>query len=63
MWTIHKTTAISDSHDSQPYRLSGCKSRDIQELAEMYLTMLVHRLSQLRLKLPKLSTTYPHHAI
>ena len=41
----------------------GLKARDNQELAEMYVTVLERRASQLGLKLPKLTTTYPHHAI
>jgi ring-1,2-phenylacetyl-CoA epoxidase subunit PaaA len=38
----------------------GLKSRDNQELAELYLTMLSRRCEQLGLTLPPLSTTYPH---
>ncbi len=41
----------------------GLKARDNQELAEMYVTVLERRASQLGLKLPKLSPTYPHRAI
>ena len=41
----------------------GLKARDNQELAEMYVTVLERRASQLGLKLPKLTTTYPHHSI
>ncbi len=41
----------------------GLKARDNQELAEMYVTVLERRASQLGLKLPKMTTTYPHHAI
>jgi 1,2-phenylacetyl-CoA epoxidase catalytic subunit len=41
----------------------GLKTRDNQDLAEMYVTVLQRRASQLGLKLPKMTTTYPHHAI
>ncbi len=41
----------------------GLKARDNQELAEMYVTVLERRASQLGLKMPKMTTTYPHHAI
>jgi 1,2-phenylacetyl-CoA epoxidase catalytic subunit len=41
----------------------GLKTRDNQDLAEMYVTVLERRASQLGLKLPKMTTTYPHHAI
>jgi 1,2-phenylacetyl-CoA epoxidase catalytic subunit len=38
----------------------GLKSRDNEELAELYLTMLSRRCEQLGLTMPTLSTTYPH---
>src|SRR6202795_3386664 len=38
----------------------GLKSRDNQELAELYVTMLSRRCDQLGLELPSLSATYPH---
>ena len=38
----------------------GLKSRDNEELAELYVTMLSRRCEQLGLKLPTLSATYPH---
>jgi len=41
----------------------GLKTRDNQDLAEMYVTVLERRASQLGLKMPKMTTTYPHHAI
>ncbi len=41
----------------------GLKARDNQELAEMYVTVLERRASQLGLKMPKMTTTYPHHAV
>ena len=41
----------------------GLKARDNQELADMYVTVLERRAASLGLKLPKLTTSYPHHAI
>jgi 1,2-phenylacetyl-CoA epoxidase catalytic subunit len=38
----------------------GLKSRDNEELAELYLTMLSRRCDQLGLELPVLTATYPH---
>jgi ring-1,2-phenylacetyl-CoA epoxidase subunit PaaA len=38
----------------------GLKSRDNQELAELYLTMLSRRCEQLGLEVPALTATYPH---
>jgi 1,2-phenylacetyl-CoA epoxidase catalytic subunit len=38
----------------------GLKSRDNQELADLYLTMLSRRCDQLGLELPTLTATYPH---
>src|SRR5258708_14844971 len=38
----------------------GLKSRDNQELAYLYVTMLSRRCDQLGLELPTLTTTYPH---
>lgn len=38
----------------------GLKSRDNQELAELYLTMLSRRCEQLGLHVPALTATYPH---
>jgi 1,2-phenylacetyl-CoA epoxidase catalytic subunit len=38
----------------------GLKSRDNEELAELYLTMLSRRCDQLGLELPTLTETYPH---
>ena len=38
----------------------GLKSRDNEELAELYLTMLSRRCDQLGLELPTLTATYPH---
>lgn len=38
----------------------GLKSRDNQELAELYLTMLSRRCEQLGLQVPALTATYPH---
>jgi 1,2-phenylacetyl-CoA epoxidase catalytic subunit len=43
--------------------LYGLKTRDNQELAEMYVTVLDRRAVQLGLKLPQLSENYPHRAI
>jgi len=40
----------------------GLKTRDNQELAEMYVTVLERRADQLGLKLPELSPSYPHRA-
>jgi len=41
----------------------GLKARDNQELADMYFTVLERRADSLGVKLPKLTTTYPHHAV
>lgn len=41
----------------------GLKTRDNQELAELYLTVLERRARQLGLKLPELTKGYPHAAI
>jgi ring-1,2-phenylacetyl-CoA epoxidase subunit PaaA len=38
----------------------GLKSRDNQELAELYVTMLSRRCEQLGLEMPALTATYPH---
>jgi ring-1,2-phenylacetyl-CoA epoxidase subunit PaaA len=38
----------------------GLKSRDNQELAELYLTMLSRRCEQLGVEVPALTATYPH---
>jgi 1,2-phenylacetyl-CoA epoxidase catalytic subunit len=38
----------------------GLKSRDNQELAELYVTMLSRRCEQLGLEMPTLTATYPH---
>jgi ring-1,2-phenylacetyl-CoA epoxidase subunit PaaA len=38
----------------------GLKSRDNEELAELYVTMLSRRCEQLGLELPTLTATYPH---
>ena len=38
----------------------GLKSRDNEELAELYITMLSRRCDQLGLELPALTATYPH---
>ena len=38
----------------------GLKSRDNQELADLYVTMLSRRCEQLGLEMPALSPTYPH---
>src|ERR1700684_73692 len=38
----------------------GLKSRDNQELAELYVTMLSRRCEQLGLEMPALSGDYPH---
>jgi ring-1,2-phenylacetyl-CoA epoxidase subunit PaaA len=38
----------------------GLKSRDNEELAELYLTMLSRRCEQLGLTMPALTPTYPH---
>lgn len=41
----------------------GLKTRDNQELAELYLTVLERRARQLGLELPELTPGYPHSAI
>ncbi len=38
----------------------GLKSRDNEELAELYVTMLSRRCEQLRLEMPALTAAYPH---
>jgi len=38
----------------------GLKSRDNEELAELYVTMLSRRCEQLGLEMPALTATYPH---
>ncbi len=38
----------------------GLKSRDNEELAELYVTMLSRRCEQLGVKMPALTPTYPH---
>jgi 1,2-phenylacetyl-CoA epoxidase catalytic subunit len=38
----------------------GLKSRDNEELAELYVTMLSRRCEQLGLEMPELTPTYPH---
>jgi len=38
----------------------GLKSRDNEELAELYVTMLTRRCEQLGLEMPALTSTYPH---
>ena len=38
----------------------GLKSRDNEELAELYVTMLSRRCEQLGLEMPGLTPTYPH---
>jgi 1,2-phenylacetyl-CoA epoxidase catalytic subunit len=38
----------------------GLKSRDNNELAELYITMLEKKCEQLGLEMPRLTTTYPH---
>ncbi|MGH7949739.1 MAG: hypothetical protein ACREQF_10975, partial [Candidatus Binataceae bacterium] len=40
----------------------GLKASDNAELAEIYLTMLERRATQLGLRLPKLTADYPHAA-
>src|SRR6202045_5200885 len=41
----------------------GLKSRENEEIAEMYVTVLERRAESLGLKLPQLSPNYPHRAI
>src|ERR1700676_3829443 len=41
----------------------GLKSRDNEELAELYVTMLSRRCEQLALEMPALTTTYPHSLV
>jgi len=41
----------------------GLKSRDNQELADLYLAILERRLSQVGLELPALTPEYPHLAV
>lgn len=41
----------------------GLKTRDNQELAELYVSVLERRASQLGLKLPRLTPNYPHRAL
>ncbi len=41
----------------------GLKASDNAELAEIYLTMLERRTTQLGLRLPKLTPEYPHAAV
>jgi 1,2-phenylacetyl-CoA epoxidase catalytic subunit len=38
----------------------GLKTRDNEELAELYVTMLEKKFDQLGLEMPKLTTSYPH---
>jgi 1,2-phenylacetyl-CoA epoxidase catalytic subunit len=38
----------------------GLKSRDNQELADLYVTMLSRRCDQLGLEMPALTASYPH---
>jgi 1,2-phenylacetyl-CoA epoxidase catalytic subunit len=40
----------------------GLKSRDNQELADLYLAVLERRLSRVGLQLPAITPTYPHQA-
>src|SRR5579863_1711866 len=39
----------------------GLKTRDNEELAELYTTMITRRCEQLGLAMPALTTAYPHH--
>jgi 1,2-phenylacetyl-CoA epoxidase catalytic subunit len=41
----------------------GLKARDNQEIAELFVTVLERRAHQLGLKLPRMTTGYPHAAL